>query len=199
MLQEGTLRRIGATDETSIDIRYLCATNISPAKLLNLSVFRRDLLYRLSVIPTFVAPIRERREDIILLIDHFLAFYNTAIHYPLPVRSGLSPVRLRPCRAHLKNEADTPGCRVCFVFFQNEGIKATPLNGKRGVALAVVLVQIDLGMVFISQLKLGNHLSQKLCLAAHFFTGGRTFLGSGSICLYNLGYLCNALVYLRNA
>lgn len=77
VLQDGAFRRIGATKETVIDVRYLSATNLKPAKLLDPAVFRQDLLYRLSVIPIFVAPIRERREDIIPLIDHFLAFYNT--------------------------------------------------------------------------------------------------------------------------
>jgi transcriptional regulator with PAS, ATPase and Fis domain len=77
VLQDGAFRRIGATKETSLDVRYISATNLEPARLLDPAVFRQDLLYRLSVIPIFVAPIRERREDIIPLIDHFLAFYNT--------------------------------------------------------------------------------------------------------------------------
>lgn len=77
VVQEGCLRRIGSTKDTEIDIRYISATNITPSKLLDNSVFRRDLLYRLSVIPIFVAPVRERKEDIIPLVEHFLSIYNT--------------------------------------------------------------------------------------------------------------------------
>lgn len=76
VLQDGMLRRIGSTRDTEIDVRYICATNLNPAKLLDNSVFRQDLLYRLSVIPVYVAPIRERREDIIPLVEYFLSFYN---------------------------------------------------------------------------------------------------------------------------
>lgn len=77
VVQEGCLRRIGSTKDTEIDVRYISATNIVPSKLLDNSVFRRDLLYRLSVIPIFVAPVRERKEDIIPLIEHFLSFFNS--------------------------------------------------------------------------------------------------------------------------
>ncbi|MDR1131340.1 MAG: sigma 54-interacting transcriptional regulator [Oscillospiraceae bacterium] len=76
VLQDGFLRRIGSTKDSGIDVRYISATNLSPAKLLDGSVFRQDLLYRLSVIPIYVTPIRERREDIIPLVEHFLSFYN---------------------------------------------------------------------------------------------------------------------------
>lgn len=76
VIQEGVLRRIGSTKDTPVDVRYICATNLSPDKLLDNSIFRQDLMYRLSVIPINVPPIRERREDIIPLIENFLAFYN---------------------------------------------------------------------------------------------------------------------------
>lgn len=77
VVQEGVLRRIGSTKDTEIDVRYISATNIVVSKLLDNSIFRRDLLYRLSVIPVLVPPIRERREDIIPFVEHFLSFYDT--------------------------------------------------------------------------------------------------------------------------
>ncbi len=76
VLQEGVLRRIGSTRDTEVNVRYISATNMVPAKLLDNSVFRQDLLYRLGVIPIFVPPIRERREDIIPLVEHFVSSYN---------------------------------------------------------------------------------------------------------------------------
>jgi len=76
VLQDGSLRRIGSTRCSEIDVRYICATNLSTSKLLDNSVFRQDLLYRLSVIPVYIPPVRERREDIIPLVEHFLSYYN---------------------------------------------------------------------------------------------------------------------------
>jgi len=76
VLQDGVLRRIGATHNSEINVRYISATNLSPTRLLDNTVFRQDLLYRLSVIPIYVSPVRERREDIIPLVEHFLTFYN---------------------------------------------------------------------------------------------------------------------------
>ncbi len=77
VLQEGTLRRVGANNDISVNVRYVSATNKTAESLLNDALFRQDLLYRLSVIPIFVPPIRERREDIIPLVEYFLKQYNT--------------------------------------------------------------------------------------------------------------------------
>ncbi|PKM73220.1 MAG: PAS domain S-box protein [Firmicutes bacterium HGW-Firmicutes-16] len=74
--QDGMLRRIGSTRESVINVRYISATNLSASRLLDGSIFRQDLLYRLSVIPIYVSPVRERREDIIPLVEHFVSFYN---------------------------------------------------------------------------------------------------------------------------
>ena len=76
VLQDGMLRRIGSTRDSEVNVRYISATNLIPAKLLDSAVFRQDLLYRLSVIPIFVPPVRERREDIVPLVEHFVSFYN---------------------------------------------------------------------------------------------------------------------------
>ena len=88
VLQDGLLRRIGSTRNTEIDVRYICATNLNPGSLLNNSVFRQDLLYRLSVIPIYVSPIRERREDIIPLVEHFMSFYNNKYKRNVQLSAG---------------------------------------------------------------------------------------------------------------
>ena len=76
VLQDGSVRRIGANRDTKVDVRYISATNLPYKSLLDNNHFRQDLLYRLSVIPISVPPIRERREDIIPLIEYFLSVYN---------------------------------------------------------------------------------------------------------------------------
>ena len=71
-LQERRIRRLGGTDETDVDVRVIAATNVPLEDLVREKRFREDLFYRLQVIPVRTPPLRERREDIGLLAEHFL-------------------------------------------------------------------------------------------------------------------------------
>jgi len=71
-LQERRIRRLGGTDETDVDVRVIAATNVPLEDLVREKSFREDLFYRLQVIPVRTPPLRERREDIRLLAEHFL-------------------------------------------------------------------------------------------------------------------------------
>jgi len=71
-LQERTIRRVGGTQEVEVDVRVISATNVPLDRLVQEKRFREDLYYRLQVIPVHTPPLRERREDIPMLADHFL-------------------------------------------------------------------------------------------------------------------------------
>jgi DNA-binding NtrC family response regulator len=70
-LQSGEIRRLGATQSTTIDVRVIAATNRNLAALISDGSFREDLFYRLNVIEVVLPPLRERREDIPALAEHF--------------------------------------------------------------------------------------------------------------------------------
>jgi transcriptional regulator with GAF, ATPase, and Fis domain len=71
-LQEKRVRRVGAMDEVEVDVRVIAATNRTLDSMVRQNQFREDLFYRLNVIPIDVPALRERREDIPLLAEHFL-------------------------------------------------------------------------------------------------------------------------------
>jgi two-component system response regulator PilR (NtrC family) len=76
VLQERKFRRVGGLEEMQADIRVIAATNQDLAKLVADGRFREDLFYRINVIGIHLPPLRERREDIPLVADHFLAKYR---------------------------------------------------------------------------------------------------------------------------
>jgi len=82
VLQEGEIRPIGATHERRVNVRIVAATNRNVEKEVAEQRFREDLYYRLKVFPLRVPPLRERREDISILAQYFLARYTAELGKP---------------------------------------------------------------------------------------------------------------------
>jgi two-component system, NtrC family, response regulator PilR len=101
VLQERTVRPVGGTSEIAIDVRVIAATNRELDKAVAENVFREDLYYRLSVIPIRVPPLRERREDVALLVNHFLKKYASA--------AGRNILRLHPSSLEILCDYEWPG------------------------------------------------------------------------------------------
>jgi two-component system response regulator PilR (NtrC family) len=73
VLQDRVVRRVGSNSESQIDVRVIAATNRDLAESIKAGTFREDLFYRINVIPIALPPLRQRKEDIPILVDHFIA------------------------------------------------------------------------------------------------------------------------------
>jgi two-component system response regulator HydG len=97
VLQEGEFERVGGTKTIRVDVRIVTATNQDLGQMVREKRFREDLYYRLNVITTNVPPLRERREDIRVLAQHFLRVYAAKNNRKL---DGLSDEAVRRLEAY---------------------------------------------------------------------------------------------------
>ncbi|MDH7511460.1 MAG: sigma-54 dependent transcriptional regulator [Clostridiales bacterium] len=101
VIQEREITRIGSSKPIKVDVRILAATNEDLAEAVRKGKFREDLFYRLSVVPIHLPTLRERKEDIPLLVEHFLRKYNKKAKKNI---EGVSPRAIRAL-----TEYDWPG------------------------------------------------------------------------------------------
>ena len=78
-LQDRRIRRVGGTREEPVDVRIIAATNKDLAQSIESGEFREDLYYRINVIPMELPPLRHRREDVSLLVDHFIRKFSESM------------------------------------------------------------------------------------------------------------------------
>jgi transcriptional regulator with PAS, ATPase and Fis domain len=76
VIQEGEFEKVGDNRRVKVDVRIIAATNKNLRKAVEQGEFRQDLYYRLRVVPIFLPPLRERKDDIPLLVEHFIGQFN---------------------------------------------------------------------------------------------------------------------------
>jgi len=101
VLQEGEFRRVGGTETISVDVRIISATNRDLKEEIQKGNFREDLYYRINVVPIYLAPLRQRKEDISELVSYFLAIFAGELN---PKKPKLSEDALKALE-----EYDWPG------------------------------------------------------------------------------------------
>ena len=97
VIETRTITRLGSNKPISIDVRLVCATNMPIYEMVNQKKFRQDLLYRINTVEISIPPLRERTEDIPLLIDHFLNIYCRKYNKPL---KRIAPASLRKLESY---------------------------------------------------------------------------------------------------
>ena len=88
VLQDSEVRRVGANTGVKVDVRVVAATNKKLQERVKSNEFREDLYYRLQVIPIFLPALRERKEEIMPLVNHYLSVFAQKMNKPL---KGLAP------------------------------------------------------------------------------------------------------------
>ena len=101
VLQEGELERLGSSRTVRVDARVVAATNANLLEMVETKRFRADLFYRLNVFPIRVPPLRERRDDIPLLVAHFVTEFSRRLSRSI---QAISPSAMETLRHH-----DWPG------------------------------------------------------------------------------------------
>jgi two-component system response regulator PilR (NtrC family) len=101
VVQEKTFMRIGGSEDITVDVRIISATNQNLEKKVKKGEFREDLYYRLNVIPVRIPPLRERKDDIPLLINHFVEKYS--------IKSGKEVKKISPYALQLLADYPFPG------------------------------------------------------------------------------------------
>jgi len=134
-LDSGEVRRIGSNKPVYVDVRLVAATNRDIESMVRNGFFREELYYRLNVIPVFIPPLRERRADILPLVDYFLKLYSSEM--------GREILKI------------SPEARQAMVRYDWHG---NVRELKNAVERAVVLAQYD--TISLEDLPFGNHFQQ---------------------------------------
>lgn len=100
-VQDGEIEKVGDARRVKVDVRVIAATNKDLKKAVEMGEFRHDLYYRLKVVPILLPPLRDRKDDVPLLVDHFIARFNKEM--------GRKVTQVEPEVMTILNAYDFPG------------------------------------------------------------------------------------------
>ena len=109
MLENGEIVRVGTNEPIKVNVRLISATNRDLDDAIAAGTFRQDLYHRLKVVSVKLPPLRERREDIPLLIDHFLKEFTTSHGKKI---SSITPAVRKVLRQLFAGRATSASCRT---------------------------------------------------------------------------------------
>ncbi|MDC8760937.1 sigma-54 dependent transcriptional regulator [Janthinobacterium fluminis] len=165
-LQEKTIYRLGSTQSIEVDVRVIAASHVNLQKAVAGGTFREDLYYRLNVLALDVPPLRERREDLLLLTNHFFTLYADE---RAPRVKGFSGKALEAIKAH-----DWPGnvrelinrvrraavmAEGRLISPQDLGLEVPPRRGN-GEALDGIRLRAERAAIEASLQRSGKNISQ---------------------------------------
>ena len=163
VLQDRVVERLGSNERVSVDCRVVAATKDDLLQRAKQNTFRSDLYYRLNVVTIELPPLRERREDIPLLLEHFLLL--AASRYGLP-QPEVSPAQLRALMAHdwpgnvreLRNVAD---CLVLGVHSEVlGGVAADQPQPPQSLSLAETVEDFERSLIREALQRQGGHIAR---------------------------------------
>jgi two-component system response regulator AtoC len=142
VLQDGTFTRLGANREVEVDVRLVTATNRPLEEMVSSKGFREDLFFRLNVVSVEIPPLRERREEIPRLVDHFLSRFSAKYgKYPVRVSSRLMSLFDRyPFPGNIR-ELENMIKRIVVLKSEDPVVAELVSGGERGVRSTVTAFQ----------------------------------------------------------
>ncbi|MFA6439496.1 MAG: sigma-54 dependent transcriptional regulator [Bacteriovoracaceae bacterium] len=116
VIQEGEIEKIGRTEALKVNVRIIAATNKHLEKEVEERTFREDLFYRLNVVPIHVPALRERSEDIPMLIEYFMGLFSTDMGKPVPeiTDEAMSLLKAAPWKGNIR-ELKNVVQRILFI------------------------------------------------------------------------------------
>ncbi|HSL69838.1 MAG TPA: sigma-54 dependent transcriptional regulator [Longimicrobiales bacterium] len=171
VLQEGEIRRLGDTRAREVDVRLISATNRDLEEEIRVGNFRRDLFYRIAVVPIHLIPLRQRRDEIPLLVHHFIEQYNRKLRLDF---KGIEPDAMRmlleyPWPGNVRELENTIERAMVLA----DGPKLTPTDLPPQVSSPVVSFDgAELADDELSVKKHGAQLEKRLIKQALDRTGG---------------------------
>ncbi|WP_456440132.1 sigma-54-dependent transcriptional regulator [Caldithrix abyssi] len=169
VLQEMKITRVGSTEEIPVDVRIIATTNRNIDELINSGKFREDLFFRLNVFPITLPPLRERKEDIPLIIDHFLSTLKDKYHFtekkisPSLMKQIMEydwPGNVRQLQHMLERAILFSGKEVTITEkhfkFEEEG-RRNSAKGGNGSLEVMPLAEMERKLIFAALKKTNNH------------------------------------------